>query len=176
VVAGAESTGKTTLSRRLAERFGTVWVPEYGRWYWEGRRYSIDPVWTSSEFRRIGATHHQAEKDLANLASAGLIVLDTDALVTAVWHRRYLDRDDPTLMAVAAERRPDLYLVCAPDFPWVQDGTRESADRRDAMNELTLEFVRDSGVPHEVLYGDIATRLTRSAALIEELARFEPLQ
>jgi NadR type nicotinamide-nucleotide adenylyltransferase len=31
VVVGAESTGKTTLAQRLAERFNTTWVPEYGR-------------------------------------------------------------------------------------------------------------------------------------------------
>ena len=32
---GAESTGKTTLARALAERYGTVWNPEYGRPYTE---------------------------------------------------------------------------------------------------------------------------------------------
>ena len=30
---GAESTGKTTLAAALAERFDTVWNPEYGRPY-----------------------------------------------------------------------------------------------------------------------------------------------
>jgi hypothetical protein len=32
-ILGAESTGKTTLARRLAERYETVWNPEYGRPY-----------------------------------------------------------------------------------------------------------------------------------------------
>src|SRR5581483_9617149 len=32
---GAESTGKTTLARALAEHYQTVWVPEYGREYSE---------------------------------------------------------------------------------------------------------------------------------------------
>jgi hypothetical protein len=32
---GAESTGKTTLAQMLAERYQTVWVPEYGREYSE---------------------------------------------------------------------------------------------------------------------------------------------
>lgn len=35
VLIGAESTGKTTLARMLAERYGTVWVEEFGREYWE---------------------------------------------------------------------------------------------------------------------------------------------
>ena len=34
-VVGAESTGKTTLSKALAKYFSTKWVPEYGRQYTE---------------------------------------------------------------------------------------------------------------------------------------------
>ncbi|HND30120.1 MAG TPA: AAA family ATPase, partial [Myxococcota bacterium] len=40
VLVGAESTGKTTLARRLSERFaeyGAAWVPEYGREWCEQR-------------------------------------------------------------------------------------------------------------------------------------------
>ena len=35
VLIGAESTGKTSLCERLAARFHTVWVPEFGREHWE---------------------------------------------------------------------------------------------------------------------------------------------
>jgi HTH-type transcriptional regulator, transcriptional repressor of NAD biosynthesis genes len=41
VLIGAESTGKTTLARMLAERYGTVWVEEFGREYWE-RKVAVD--------------------------------------------------------------------------------------------------------------------------------------
>ena len=34
-ILGAESTGKTTLAQRLAERLGTAWVEEFGRAYCE---------------------------------------------------------------------------------------------------------------------------------------------
>ncbi|HEX6042108.1 AAA family ATPase [Longimicrobium sp.] len=37
VLIGAESTGKTTLARALARHYETVWVPEFGREYWEGK-------------------------------------------------------------------------------------------------------------------------------------------
>ena len=37
VITGAESTGTTTLARALAERLGTVWVPEVGRAVSEAR-------------------------------------------------------------------------------------------------------------------------------------------
>lgn len=37
VVTGPESTGKTTLARRLAEQLATAWVPEYARAFLDGR-------------------------------------------------------------------------------------------------------------------------------------------
>ena len=33
VLFGPESTGKTTLSEKLARHYSTVWVPEYAREY-----------------------------------------------------------------------------------------------------------------------------------------------
>ena len=38
VLLGAPSTGKTTLAARLAEAHRTVWMPEYGREYWEAHQ------------------------------------------------------------------------------------------------------------------------------------------
>ena len=175
VTVGAESTGKSTLAAALAERFTTVVVPEYGRSYWEGRRHLPDQAWTSREFRHIAATHHNIEAELARRASNGLVVLDTDALVTNVWQERYRGSTDSRLGDIATAHRPDLYLICSPDFDWVQDGTRESADQRLWMHRRTLELVRASGVPFEVLNGDHEARLRRASKLVDELTLFGPL-
>lgn len=175
VVVGAESTGKTSLAQQLARSFGTVWVPEYGRWYWEGRRHLADQAWDSDEFLRVAATHHQTEVDLARRAAGGLVIADTDALVTAVWHRRYLGFDLPVLQELALRHRPDLYLICEPDFPWVQDGTRESSDHRQAMHRLTVELVAASGVHFDLVGGTRAARHARASRRIEEVAVFDPL-
>ena len=175
VTAGAESTGKSTLAAALAERFATVLVPEYGRSYWEGRRYLADQPWRSREFRHIASTHHNVEAELARSACNGLVVLDTDALVTSVWHERYTGSTDDRLDAIAAGHRPSLYLICAPDFDWVQDGTRESADQRRSMHRRTLELVGATGVPFEILRGDRDERLRQASKLIEGVTSFEPL-
>jgi NadR type nicotinamide-nucleotide adenylyltransferase len=54
VLIGAESTGKTTLARDLADAFGTVWLPEYGRTYWEQKMARGEPnVWHPDEFAVI---------------------------------------------------------------------------------------------------------------------------
>ena len=175
VVAGAESTGKTTLAEALARHYRTTWVPEYGRQYWHGRAHLGDQEWHPDEFRHITRIHHQMADDLARRASGGVLVLDTDALVTNVWHHRYCGGPDPGLEEVARQHRPDLYLVTAPDFEWVQDGSRESRDQREEMHRLTLESVADSGSPYEIVGGPREERVTAAVVAIESTITYPVL-
>lgn len=175
VLAGAESTGKSTLAEALAQALETVWVPEHGRWYWEGRRHLVNQSWTSDEFHRIARAQRRLEDDLARGASQGVVVADTDALVTAVWHERYLGRNDDELDVLAADASPDLYLVCAPDFAWVQDGTRESRAHRQVMHESILRRTEASRAEVAVLTGSPDDRLAAALSLIQPLTDFPTL-
>lgn len=172
VVIGAESTGKTTITEALARELGTVWVPEHGRTYWEGRRHLDDQRWTSDELRRVARAQRNHEDDLARRAVGGVVVADTDALVTAVWHERYLGAPDDELDALAGASVPDLYLVCGPEIPWVQDGTRESADQRGAMHRSMLDRARRSGAEVVELVGTHEARLATGLAAIDRLTDF----
>lgn len=177
VLVGAESTGKTTLASALAADYGTVWVPEHGRAYAQGREHlPVDHGWASWEFRRIAAVQQASADDMARVSRRGLLVCDTDALTTAVWHRRYTGGDDPRLEEIVAAHRPDLYLVCGPDIPWTQDGTRDSRMYREAMHAETLGRVEASGCPHVLLDGSHATRLAAARAAVEEVRVPPPLR
>ncbi len=174
-VVGAESTGKTTLAQQLADTLGTVWVPEYGRTYWEGRRHLDDQTWSTDEFRRIALGQRHLEHDLARRADRGVLIADTDPLVTSVWLNRYLKASDSSLDELVAESTPGLYLVCAPDFAWVQDGTRESAAFREQMHTETLVRAEATGARVEVLTGPPERRLARALELTEPLTQFPTL-
>lgn len=175
VAIGAESTGKTTLAQAMAETLGTVWVPEYGRTYWEGRRYLADQRWDTGEFRHIAAAQRLLEADLARRAAHGVVISDTDALVTAVWAERYLGSPVPDLEAGLAEGRPDLYLLCSPDFEWVQDGTRESNHRREWMHDAMAERARATGAEVAVLTGPPEQRLVQALEAVRPLTVFPKL-
>ena len=133
-VMGVESSGTTTLARALARQLATAWVPEYGRVYWEGRQHvsGIDS-WESDEFARIARGQNASEDDLAHLADR-VLVCDTDALATAVWHRRYRGEESSEVRTIARGRTYHLTLLTAPDFPFVQDGTREEGPHRLQMH------------------------------------------
>jgi NadR type nicotinamide-nucleotide adenylyltransferase len=175
VVVGAESTGKSTLAEAIARELGTVWVPEHGRWYWEGRRHLADHGWTTDEFRRIAAAQRRLEDDLARKAVGGILLADTDALATAVWHKRYLGFADPVLDEMAATTAPDLYLICHNDIPWVQDGTRESEAARQWMQDAIVERARASMAGVAQITGTPAERVSRAVEAVRPFGIFERL-
>lgn len=134
VVTGSESTGKTTLARELAERFGTVWTHEYAREYLDalgGRRMlgaaDVEPI----------ARGQLAGQDAA-LAEIGrrLVVHDTDLLSTAIYAQHYYGECPPWIDDAARRRVAELYLLLAPDVPWVHDPQRDRGHRREEMHEL----------------------------------------
>ncbi len=175
VLIGAESTGKSTLAEALAKTLGTVWVPEHGRWYWEGRRHLDDQGWSTDEFVRIARAQRQLEDDLARRATGGVVIADTDALVTAVWHERYRGHPDTELDAMAKAVAPDLYLVCRPDFGWVQDGTRESEDHRSTMQESMEQRAEASGATVATLSGPHQERIEVALDAIDQTCQFDQL-
>ncbi len=167
-VLGAESTGTTTLTRALAERFGTVWVPEYGRHYAEGKYASPDKAWRTDEFMHIAETQHAGIERLARSADR-VIFSDTDALATAVWHERYVGTRAPEVEAFAAAHRPHLYLLTGDEIPFVQDGLRDGEHLRHGMHARFEEVLAGQDVPYAVLRGAPETRLAEASRLVERL-------
>ena len=78
---GPESTGKTTLCRALAVRFGVPWLAEYAREHLAG---SVD--YGPETVEAIAREQQGGERELL-ARTAGGVVLDTDLAVIAVWMR-----------------------------------------------------------------------------------------
>ena len=169
-VVGAESTGKTTLAQDLARHFDTVWVPEYGREYSErklaaGGGYDFRPA----EFAHIAARQCELEDEAARRANK-ILICDTDAFTTGVWHRRYVGARSPEVEETAARhRRPDLYLLTDIKTPFVHDGTRDGEHVRGWMHEIFVEELRARGRPFRPVSGARGERLRQSVGYIEEL-------
>ena len=128
-IVGAESTGKTTLAQQLAEHFGTVWVPEYGREYTEvsvGREAFFDYKWRNDEFVLIAQKQIELEDQLAKTANR-VLICDTDVLATCIWQERYMGAWSPEVEKIAKQRTHDLYLLTDCDIPFAQDGLRDGS-------------------------------------------------
>jgi HTH-type transcriptional repressor of NAD biosynthesis genes len=174
-VLGAESTGTTTLSKALAEHYGVHWVAEYGRKYCEkkfaGRVITDDAAeveddWTTEEFIHIAQTQCDRE-DAAARETNKLLICDTNAFATNLWHERYMGALSPEVEAIAARRHYDLILLTADDIPFVQDGTRDGQHIRHAMHERFAELLAAQAAPFVILSGDHADRLREAVRLID---------
>ena len=55
VFLGAPSTGKTTIAARMADEYCTVWMPEYGREYWE--KQQVERRLTQEQLVEIADEH-----------------------------------------------------------------------------------------------------------------------
>jgi NadR type nicotinamide-nucleotide adenylyltransferase len=164
VLTGSESTGKSTLAAELARYFRVELVPEFVRSFAEQKNGPID----FSDHGPI-ARGQMALEDAHSARASRLVVQDTDLLSTVVYCRHYFGRCPAWIEEAAQARRPDLYLVCQPDIPWVADGIRDREHLREAMQELFQRAVTASGALSLDLRGNRQERLARAIAVINEL-------
>ncbi|MFN4224750.1 MAG: AAA family ATPase [Hyphomonas sp.] len=174
VLIGAESTGKTTLCQQLAAHYGTVWVPEYGREHWEKKIAAQNltsgeiPSWTEDEFIHIAGEQQRREAEAA-IRAHRVLICDTNAFATGTWYERYAGRRHPSVDAIGARDRVDLYLITAPDVPFVQDGVRDGEMIRDWMHGRFVELIEAGRTPFVLITGPWETRLAQTIAAIDRL-------
>lgn len=167
-IVGAESTGKTTLARGLAEALradglNAVMVPEVLREFCD-------------DLGRTPYPHEQAAIALAQtqrMASAArthsVVVSDTTALMTAVYSDYLFD--DQTLygQALADHAQADLTLLTALDLPWEADGLqRDGAHVREPVDTLIRHHLVRAGLPFSVVAGQGAHRLQQALITVRQ--------
>ncbi len=125
VVEGPIGVGKTSLARKLAERFGTQLVleeagsnPFLERFYRDGRRYAL-PTQLFFLFQRVNQLRDLGQRDLFTQTVTGDFLLDKDPLFA----RLTLDDDELGLyQQIFDSMRPQapvpdlvIYLQAQPD-------------------------------------------------------------
>lgn len=138
VLIGPESTGKSTLATRLANRFSAPLSPEFAREYVAQRTAPLEHTDVEAIARGQMALEDTAHRSAAEHA-APLLIKDTDLVSTVVYARHYHGHAPAWLERAAIERRGDLYCLCAPDVPWVSDGLQRH--HPPARVELHTQFM-----------------------------------
>lgn len=174
VLTGPESTGKSTLAARLARRFGAPLSLEFARQYVDRRprhagplgHADVDPI-ARGQMALEDAAHAIAIRD-----GARLLVKDTDLISTVVYARHYHERCPDWIVTEARARRAQLYLLLAPDTPWVADGEQRGhpAGRED-LHRRFAGALAEFGAETVLVSGDWAAReAAAEAAVIAVLA------
>lgn len=169
LIAGGESTGKTTLTKMLAKLFHTSWSEEYGRYYAERFLGGDETHFTDKDFAEIALRQHIQDQDALRAANR-ICFFDTDAVITQKFSQLYMGHANPVVDTFIDPSKYDFVLLLKPDVEWVDDGMRlhgEDADRWRIFQELKEEY-ESRGFRVIELEGDYKHRLARALNIILE--------
>jgi HTH-type transcriptional repressor of NAD biosynthesis genes len=159
VFVGTESTGKSTISKALAEKLGTMYTQEYGRSLWEEiQRRKETP--TFHDLWRVAHTQYEQEQAAA-LHSDRYLFCDTNAWTTMLWSEMYYRTADQRLYDLVEKTKHEyLWFYCHNDFGWVDDGQRElSGDKAEQFAKVNIRALASTGVSYQVLRGTLEQRI-----------------
>lgn len=162
-IIGGESTGKSTLAQVLAGKLDTVHATEYGRELWEARQGQL----VEPDLLHIAQTQIAREQALSLVANR-VLLCDTTPLTTRLYAHAMFQRSDPELDLLAC-RSYDLWLLCDPDVPFVQDGTRRDDAFRLWQHQYYLRELEARGIPWVRLSGDWNARTATALAAMEAM-------
>ncbi len=169
VLFGPESTGKTTLSRQLAEHYNTVWAPEYARKYLQKKWNNERKTCENSDLVPIAIGQMKSENKLAKRADK-ILICDTDLLETKVYSESYYGGIvDVNLNKYAIKNQYDLYFLTNIDTPWEADDLRDKPNERKKMFNTFENALKKYNRPYIILSGDKKTRLKTAVNAIDKL-------
>lgn len=175
VVTGAESTGTSTLALALAEALNCPYVPEYGREYTEKRNAVSQDPWREDELVHIAEEQIELENAAAARSDNGLIIADTDAMTTGLWHERYFgEASDRVGQIVMRQTPPFAYILTSNDIPFVADDIREGGEARQRMTERFRSILTGSDIPWIEVTGSVENRMAQALAFLGELGVDKP--
>tara|TARA_R110000868_G_scaffold129426_2_gene338289 strand:- start:231 stop:797 length:567 start_codon:yes stop_codon:yes gene_type:complete len=163
LIIGAESSGKTTISKAISEKLGIPWVHEYGREFGE----KTNNVYVFEDLLHIGVTQVELENK-ALTSGAKVVICDTSPLVTKFYSQAFFGKVDPALEELSL-RTYDLVLFCARDFPYDDDnGSRNGIQFGIDQENFYKKYLTQ---PYTVLEGSVETRLKVAVSAIELLTK-----
>jgi HTH-type transcriptional regulator, transcriptional repressor of NAD biosynthesis genes len=159
---GPESTGKSTLAKRLAEHYQTEWVPEVAREMITSNDFSMDDI--------IAIGQEQTERIKSKLKTVNkVLICDTDLITTQIYSQKYLNAVPPVLIELEKEIQYDLYCLLDIDVAWVADGLRDLGNQRKEMFAWFKAELDIRNIPYKLISGDYASRESQLIKSIDSL-------
>lgn len=164
-VVGPESTGKSTLSKHLADMLCTVCVPEYARYYCQNlnNRYTLQD--------EVNMFHGQIalEEALIPLAKHDLLVCDTNIITIKIWSDYLFGYTPPEVREEIKRRHYDFYLLMDIDLPWEDDPLRDFPHEREHFMDVWKKELTELRANYTVISGLGNSRLQNGLDAVSHL-------
>lgn len=174
VFVGAPSTGKSTIAERLAREYATVWMPEYGREYWEthqeNRRLTLD------QLVELAEGHLEREEQKLQEAQ-GYLFTDTNAITTYMFSLYYHGTAASRLAELAqqAVSRYDLVFLCDDDIPYDNTWDRSGDVFRQVFQRQIEADLLQRRIPFVPLAGTVAERVAVVRRVLQRYRKYHSL-
>ncbi len=170
-IVGPESTGKSTLAKKLAKYFNTVWAKEYAREFLEnnGTNYTFENLYEIAK-GQLEEENQAMQKAKEVSSNRSLVILDTNLLVIKIWSEFVFNKCDNRILREIAQRKYDGYLLCNTDVPWVKDNLREypNIETREKLFLFYKEELTEQQSPWIILHGNYEQRETAAIDFINK--------
>ena len=170
VFVGAMSTGKSTITEAMAQRYRTTFASEYGRDYWT--EHHVDRRIGLAAFDEIAVGHLEREEQ-ALLDANRYLFVDTNAITTYMYALDYHGLAPELLTRIALEnaQRYDLFFLCDDDIPYDDTWDRSGDQKRHIFHKQIIADLKERRIPYVTLRGSLEERMRK---VDEVLARFKP--
>ncbi len=155
-ILGPESSGKTTLARKIAHTHNAIYIPEYARLYTE-MLLKHQRHYTYQDVCRI-AQHQMTEWQRLlhdGLSQNRTVVFDTEQIVTQVWFDEVYGQtpDSWRIVENTSAGAEVEFLLTAPDIPWIDDPVRENGSdtQRLYLFQLYENWLRRIGANYTIV-------------------------
>ena len=135
LIMGSASNGKTTLAKDLARFYDATVSLEYAREYQIRNNVRDDELTPKDYYYLLLGQYDQTSKLIDSSANRGLVIADTNSLVTKGYYDYYMevegqetsmtDTFDNLFVSILAKEKWDLILFVQPIGSYVNDGFRD---------------------------------------------------
>lgn len=172
VFLGAPSTGKTTIAEEMSKVYNIVWMPEYGREYWE--KHQVDRRLEPRQLVEIAKGHIEREDKLCYEANKYLFI-DTNAVTTYMFAIDYHGYSLPELelLALKAASRYDIVFLCADDILYDNTWDRPGDVKRHIFQKRIIADLKERRQPYIELKGTLGERIKTVKGVLKGFRKYD---
>ncbi len=164
VIIGPESTGKTALTKQLAEHFHCPMVAEYARSYID----QLDRPYTQDDLLTIAKGQLSLEDEFQYM-DAPFLFCDTDLRVIKIWSMIKYREVHPWILEQIEKRTYHTYLLTDIDLPWAPDSQREHPQYREQLFAMYQAELESSEVPFILISGIGLPRYEKAVKFVSSI-------
>lgn len=161
---GPESTGKSTLTRQLAEYYHAPYVEEFAKQVIDAKHGDI----CYEDMETIVKRHHEAIEEALHQVTP-LLFVDTDAIISKLWSNELFGKESPIIEEYIAKQHFDHYLLLDVDLPWVNDTHRYRPTERENFFHRCKEQLIRCKRAHTIIRGMGENRLISAIQCVNKI-------